>query len=200
VRYAMACPALPTCGLAVTESERAIPAVLDRIRVLLDRLGLEQDHFVVRMTGCPNGCARPYMAELGFVGITPETYQVWLGSSPAQTRLAEVYTEKLPIADLETFLEPLLVFFKEARADHSVPESFGDFCHRVGFEALRNYAQTYVPASAKGSSDRHRLRYRVNLKPSVFEDLKQAAQDQGRTLADIASDAVSAYLQQSGGR
>jgi sulfite reductase (ferredoxin) len=200
VRYAMACPALPTCGLAVTESERAIPEVLDRIRALLNRLGLEQDHFVVRMTGCPNGCARPYMAELGFVGITPETYQVWLGSSPAQTRLAEVYTEKLPIADLETFLEPLLVFFKEARADHSVPESFGDFCHRVGFEALRNYAQTYVPASAKGSSDRHRLRYRVNLKPSVFEDLKQAAQDQGRTLADIASDAVSAYLQQSGGR
>jgi sulfite reductase (ferredoxin) len=197
VRYAMACPALPTCGLAVTESERAIPAVLDRIRTLLNRLGLEQDHFVVRMTGCPNGCARPYMAELGFVGITPETYQVWLGSSPSQTRLAQVYIEKLPIAELETFLEPLLVFFKEARTNSGVPESFGDFCHRVGFEALRNYAQTYVPASPKGSSDRHRLRYRVNLKPSVFEDLKQAAQDQGRTLADIASDAIDAYLKQS---
>ncbi len=197
VRYAMACPALPTCGLAVTESERVIPAVLDRIRALLNRVGLEQDHFVVRMTGCPNGCARPYMAELGFVGITPETYQVWLGSSPAQTRLAEVYTEKLPIADLETFLEPLLVFFKETRADSDAPESFGDFCHRVGFEALRNYAQTYVPAAAKANSERHRLRYRVNLKPSVFEDLKQASQDQGRTLADIASDAIGAYLKQS---
>jgi sulfite reductase (ferredoxin) len=194
VRYAMACPALPTCGLAVTESERAIPAVLDRIRVLLDRLGLGQDQFVVRMTGCPNGCARPYMAELGFVGITPETYQMWLGGSPSQIRLAETYTEKLPISDLETFLEPLLMFFKEARLEGGAPESFGDFCHRVGFEALRSYAETYRPG--KGSSDRHRLRYRVNLKPSVFEDLKQASQVQGRTLADIASDAIEAYLKQ----
>ncbi|MDB9380504.1 sulfite reductase, ferredoxin dependent, partial [Nodularia sphaerocarpa] len=76
VRYAMACPALPTCGLAITESERAIPGILERIRTLLDKLGLQKEHFVVRMTGCPNGCARPYMAELGFVGSAPESYQV----------------------------------------------------------------------------------------------------------------------------
>ena len=75
----MACPALPTCGLAITESERAIPGILERIRALLDKLGLQNEHFVVRMTGCPNGCARPYMAELGFVGSAPESYQVWLG-------------------------------------------------------------------------------------------------------------------------
>jgi sulfite reductase (ferredoxin) len=109
--------------------------------------------------------------------------------------LAETYTEKLPIADLEKFLEPLLMFFKEARVDNGTPESFGDFCHRVGFGALRSYAETYVPA--KSRSERNRLRYRVNLKPSVFEDLKQAAQVQGRTLADIASDAIEAYLKQS---
>ncbi|WP_404789678.1 sulfite reductase, ferredoxin dependent [Altericista sp. CCNU0014] len=197
VRYAMACPALPTCGLAIAESERAIPGVLARIRALLDRLGLGQEHFVVRMTGCPNGCARPYMAELGFVGITPDTYQVWLGSSPHQTRLAQAFVEKLPIAELETFLEPLLVFFKEKRSTDGKPESFGDFCHRVGFDALRSYAQTYVPAPVKASADRHRLRYRVNLRPKVFEDLKQAAEVQGRTLADIASDAIEAYLKQS---
>jgi sulfite reductase (ferredoxin) len=198
VRYAMACPALPTCGLAIAESERAIPDVLARIRALLDRMDLSQDHFVVRMTGCPNGCARPYMAELGFVGITPDSYQLWLGSSPSQTRLAQVYLEKLPIAELENCLEPLLAFFKEARINHGKPESFGDFCHRVGFDALRSYAETYKPA--KSSADRHRLRYRVNLRPTVFEQLKQAAQDQGRTLADIASDAIDTYLKQSQGR
>ncbi|MFM5887795.1 MAG: sulfite reductase, ferredoxin dependent, partial [Dolichospermum sp.] len=93
-RYAMACPALPTCGLAITESERAIPEILTRIRALLDQLGLQKDHFVVRMTGCPNGCARPYMAELGFVGSGTECYQVWLGGSPNQTRLAQPFVEK----------------------------------------------------------------------------------------------------------
>lgn len=79
VRYSMACPALPTCGLAITESERIMPNTLQRIEALLNKVGLEQEEFVVRMTGCPNGCARPYMAELGFVGSAPESYQVWLG-------------------------------------------------------------------------------------------------------------------------
>ena len=83
-RYAMACPALPTCGLAIAESERVIPSILDRLRALMNKLGLVNEHFVVRMTGCPNGCARPYMAELGFVGSLPNTYQIWLGGSPNQ--------------------------------------------------------------------------------------------------------------------
>ena len=78
VRYSMACPALPTCGLAVTESERAMPNILDRIRALLVNVGLPEESFVTRMTGCPNGCARPYLAELGFVGQSPEAYQLWL--------------------------------------------------------------------------------------------------------------------------
>jgi sulfite reductase (ferredoxin) len=197
VRYAMACPAMPTCGLAITESERAIPAILDRIRALLDRMGLEQDHFVVRMTGCPNGCARPYMAELGFVGMTPESYQIWLGGSPSQTRLAETYMDKMPIADLEKHLEPLFAYFKAARTHNGKPESFGDFCHRIGFAALREYVTTYVPTSSKSNSEKHRIRHRVNLRPTVFENLKLAAQNEGRTLAEIASDAIEAYLQKS---
>ncbi len=140
VRYSMACPAMPTCGLAITESERVMPSVLKRIETLLEKVGLEKEHFIVRMTGCPNGCARPYLAELGFVGSAPESYQVWLGASPAQTRLALPYMERLPINDLETQLEPILVFFKQSR---NSGESFGDFCDRVGFDAIREFATNY---------------------------------------------------------
>lgn len=72
----MACPALPLCGLAVTEAERGLPDVNRRIRALLTRLGMADEQLVIRMTGCPNGCSRPYMAELGFVGDGPNSYQV----------------------------------------------------------------------------------------------------------------------------
>jgi sulfite reductase (ferredoxin) len=148
VRYAMACPALPTCGLAITESERAIPSILERIRTVLDQVGLQNEHFVVRMTGCPNGCARPYMAELGFVGSAPESYQVWLGGSPHQTRLAQPYVERLHHNDLESFLEPIFVYFKTSRQSG---ESFGDFCDRVGFDAIREFAAKYQSGVAGDS-------------------------------------------------
>ena len=140
VRYAMACPAMPTCGLAITESERVIPGILERIHSLLDKVGLQDEHFVVRMTGCPNGCARPYMAELAFVGSAPESYQVWLGGSPDQTRLALPYMERLHHNDIETQLEPIFVFFKQSRKSG---ESFGDFCDRLGFDAIREFAANY---------------------------------------------------------
>lgn len=135
VRYSMACPALPTCGLAIAESERAIPSILERIRQLLKTLGLEQEHFVVRMTGCPNGCGRPYVAELGLVGSGPNAYEVWLGGSPNQTRLAKPVVKKLNADDLETFLKPILLQFKENRL---TGESFGDFCDRasVNFDSF----------------------------------------------------------------
>lgn len=139
VRYAMACPALPTCGLAMTESERVIPSILQRIEALLKKVGLKDEYFVVRMTGCPNGCARPYMAELGFVGSAPETYQIWLGGSPVQTRLAKPYINKLHIDELEIFLEPIFVYFKKSQEKG---ESFGDFCARVGFDKIREFAET----------------------------------------------------------
>jgi sulfite reductase (ferredoxin) len=134
VRYSMACPALPTCGLAVTESERVAPSVNERFRALLDKLGLPDEQFVIRMTGCPNGCARPYMAEVGFVGSFPESYQVWLAGCPAQTRLAQVYTDRMHINDLETFFTPMLEYFKR---DRKPDEGFGDFCNRVGLESIR---------------------------------------------------------------
>ncbi len=140
VRYSMACPALPTCGLATTESERALPGILGQIRLLLDKVGLAQEHFVTRMTGCPNGCARPYMAELGFVGSAPNTYQVWLGGSPDGTRLAQPYMDRLRVDKLEAELEPIFVYFKQERKPN---ESFGDFCDRVGFDAIRQSVTNY---------------------------------------------------------
>lgn len=94
----MACPALPLCGLAISEAERGLPDVNRRIRNLLGNLGFdESEQFVVRMTGCPNGCTRPYMAELGFVGDGPNSYQLWLGGTPSQTRLAEPFKERMKI-------------------------------------------------------------------------------------------------------
>jgi sulfite reductase (ferredoxin) (EC 1.8.7.1) len=105
----------------------------------LTKVGLENEHFVVRMTGCPNGCARPYMAELGFVGSSPESYQIWLGGSPAQTRLAKPIEEKLDVNDFEAFLEPIFVYFKQKR---QLSESFGDFCDRVGLESIRQFVTT----------------------------------------------------------
>ena len=146
VRYSMACPALPTCGLAITESERIIPSILERLRALLVKVGLKEEHFVVRMTGCPNGCARPYLAEIGFVGQGPDAYQIWLGGDPHQTRLARPYMDKVSIKDLETTLEPLLVYFRKEQLQQEKPESFGDFCDRVGFAALRSFSTSYQTA------------------------------------------------------
>ena len=111
----MACPALPLCGLAVTEAERGLPDINIRIRALLTKLGLKDETFTVRMTGCPNGCARPYMAELGFVGDGPNSYQIYLGGNPNQTRLAECFAERVKVKDLETFLEPIVVHFRDQR-------------------------------------------------------------------------------------
>ncbi|MBG1240376.1 sulfite reductase, ferredoxin dependent [Nostoc sp. NZL] len=189
VRYAMACPALPTCGLAITESERAIPGILERVRALLDKVGLQNEHFVVRMTGCPNGCARPYLAELGFVGSAPESYQLWLGGSPNQTRLAQPYTEKLHHNDLDSFLEPIFVYFKKSRKSK---ESFGDFCDRVGFDAIREFASTYEPNTANGAN---KSRHRVNLKEEVYGKLKEVAESQGKPMTQLVTEALEAYFQ-----
>lgn len=187
-RYSMACPALPTCGLAITESERAIPGFLERIHTLLDKVGLKNEHFVVRMTGCPNGCARPYMAELGFVGSAPESYQVWLGGSPDQTRLAEAYIDRLHINDLETFLEPIFVFFKKSRKKG---ESFGDFCNRVGFEAIREFANSYKPRTVGGVG---KARHRITVRDDVYDVLKEAADRQGKSMTDLVDEALKLYL------
>ena len=188
-RYAMACPALPTCGLAITESERAIPGILERIRALLDKLGLQNQHFVVRMTGCPNGCARPYMAELGLVGSAPESYQVWLGGSPHQTRLAQPFTEKLHHDDIESFLEPIFVFFKKFRTPK---ESFGDFCDRLGFDAIREFVAEYTPGDSTSSG---KSRHRVSLRDDFYAQLKETAEKQERPMTDLVHEALEKYFQ-----
>ncbi len=193
VRYSMACPAMPTCGLAITESERALPGVLQRIRNLLDQVGLKDEHFVIRMTGCPNGCSRPYLAELGFVGQSFEAYQLWLGADPHQTRLAQVYMEKMSIHDLEVTLEPLLVMFKQQRQRH---ESFGDFCHRIGFDQLRQFSAQY---SSRIATANGRIRRRIGVRDEVYTELKAIATTQGIPMSELATRAIEAYVERMKG-
>jgi sulfite reductase (ferredoxin) len=126
-RHGIACPALPLCGLAVTEAERIFPDVLERLENQFQQLGITKP-VLVRMTGCPNGCARPYMAEIGLVGSGVDQYQLWLGGTPQLSQLAETYLEKMPLADLETTLEPLLKAWQEAGGRRS----FGDFVAKIG--------------------------------------------------------------------
>jgi sulfite reductase (ferredoxin) len=137
-RHAIACPALPTCGLAITESERILPAVLDRLDALLRRLEIEKP-ILVRMTGCPNGCARPYMAEIGLVGSGVEQYQLWLGGTANLTRLAAPFLERMHLDDLEATLEPLLRAWKQAGGRRG----FGAFVAQLGEHGVRSL----LPAS-----------------------------------------------------
>ncbi len=127
-RTSMACPALPTCGLALAESERVLPDILGRIEGLLDEVGLMENEIVIRMTGCPNGCARPYMAEIGFVGKAPNKYQIYLGGNEASTRLNRLYKEGVKNEEIVNELRPLLSRFVQERDG---AERFGDFCARV---------------------------------------------------------------------
>jgi len=144
-RLAMACPALPLCGLAQTEAERLIPSYLQRIRALMDKMDISDEEILIRMTGCPNGCARPYMAELAFVGDGPKSYQVWLGGSPVLTRTAYPYMAKMNVDDLEKTMEPIFAMFIQQRQEF---EAFGDFCHRVGADAIEAFCSSYSPAVA----------------------------------------------------
>jgi len=124
----MACPALPTCGLSLAESERALPGILTRIEGLLAETGLAKEEIVIRMTGCPNGCARPFMAEIGFVGKAPNKYQLYLGGNEGSTRLNRVYKEMVKTEEIEAELRPL---FSRFAAERKTNERFGDFCDRV---------------------------------------------------------------------
>ena len=195
VRYSMACPALPTCGLAITESERIIPSILERIRQLLQKVGLEQEHFVVRMTGCPNGCGRPYVAELGLVGSGPKSYQVWLGGSPDQTRLAKPVVQKLKDEYLETFLEPIFLQFKENRLSG---ESFGDFCDRwpMNFDSFLpgSQQQITVPKSKEISPPAQSEEPQTSEVPSEQVASETVASEQAQSETASALETSSAKL------
>lgn len=128
---AMACPALPTCGLALAESERMLPGLIKRIENLCVEVGLAGEEIIIRSTGCPNGCARPYMAEIGFVGKAPGRYQIWLGGNVSGTRLNCLWKDTVKDPDIENELRPLLARFAKERI---LNERFGDFCHRAVLE------------------------------------------------------------------
>ena len=124
----MACPSLPTCGLGLAESERYLPGLIDRLEKLCGNLGLGGEEIIVRSTGCPNGCARPYMAEIAFVGKAPGRYQVWLGGNARGTRLNRLWKDVVKDPDMETELRPVLARFAKER---NSGERFGDWCDRV---------------------------------------------------------------------
>jgi sulfite reductase (ferredoxin) len=133
-RLAMACPALPTCGLALAEAERVSASLVTKIEEELRTLGLGGEPISIRMTGCPNGCARPYMGDIGIVGRTKDIYNIYLGGDQPNTRLNTLYTGMVHFNDLVDTLHPVLLIWRDERQEG---EKFGDFCHRVGVDYLR---------------------------------------------------------------
>lgn len=133
IRHSMACPALPTCGLALAESERVLPGVIRQIEAVIVELGLSDQRISYRMTGCPNGCARPYLGDVGFVGTTLGKYDVFLGGDFNGTRLNTLYARNVALGDLAEVLRGPLRRFRDERRPS---EGFGDWCHRFGVERL----------------------------------------------------------------
>jgi len=127
-RFALACPALPTCGLALSESERVAPGIVDDFETELKRLGLENEPIAIRMTGCPNGCARPYSADIAIVGRMKGKYDLYVGGSIHGDRLVDHYLELIPEAELVTAMRPLLEEWKENRTEG---EGLGDYYQRA---------------------------------------------------------------------
>ncbi|MCH8539235.1 MAG: NADPH-dependent assimilatory sulfite reductase hemoprotein subunit [Opitutales bacterium] len=126
---AMACVALPTCGLALSESERFLPRMIERLETELEKVGLQDDEISLRITGCPNGCARPYLAEIGLVGKVPGKYNLYLGAKHDGSRLNEEYGSSLTEDEIVETLKPIFRSYVEEREQG---ERFGDFCVRQG--------------------------------------------------------------------
>jgi len=125
----MACVALPTCGLALAESERYLPDLVTALDAEVEAAGLRDDAIVIRMTGCPNGCGRPFLAEIGFVGKSPGKYNMYLGAAFNGTRLNTLYRPSVPASDIVPTVRPLL---RRYSAERLPGERFGDFATRVG--------------------------------------------------------------------
>jgi sulfite reductase (ferredoxin) len=132
-RWSMACVAWPTCGLSITESERALPGMMDQLEIVLARLGLSRERFTVRMTGCPNGCARPYNSDIGLVGKAKNKYTVLTGGRVLGNRLNFILKDMVPSEEIVPVLDKVLTYYKSHRLDG---EELGDFCHRIGKAAL----------------------------------------------------------------
>jgi sulfite reductase (NADPH) hemoprotein beta-component len=126
---AMACVALPTCGLALAESERYLPDLVTQLDAEVEAAGLRDDAIVIRMTGCPNGCGRPFLAEIGFVGRAPGKYNMYLGAAFNGSRLNSLYKVSVADSEIVSLVRPLLRRYAEER---NPGERFGDFVIRVG--------------------------------------------------------------------
>jgi sulfite reductase (NADPH) hemoprotein beta-component len=125
---ALSCVALPTCGLALAESERVLPALLEKFETILEEAGLRDDAISLRITGCPNGCARPYLAEIGLSGRAPGKYALYLGASYEGTRLNRLVSPSITLDDAVELLRPII---KRYALERNEGERFGDFCDRV---------------------------------------------------------------------
>ncbi|MGE3308360.1 MAG: NADPH-dependent assimilatory sulfite reductase hemoprotein subunit [Limisphaerales bacterium] len=125
---ALACPSMPTCGLGLAESERYLPTLLGRLEEVCAEVGLAGEEIIIRMTGCPNGCARPYAAELAFVGKAPGRYQIWLGGNEASTRVNRLWRDNVKDPDIVGELRPVLARYV---AERRPAERFGDWSARV---------------------------------------------------------------------
>jgi sulfite reductase (NADPH) hemoprotein beta-component len=128
----MACVALPTCGLALAESERYMPTLVAALEQRLAAHGLADDDIVIRMTGCPNGCARPYISEIGVVGKGPGRYNLYLGAAFDGSRMSKLYAEDIDHDGIVAALDPL---FAAYAAERRPDERFGAFAIRAGFVA-----------------------------------------------------------------
>ncbi|HEX3993190.1 MAG TPA: sulfite reductase, partial [Acetobacteraceae bacterium] len=131
-RNAIACVALPTCGLALAESERYLPSLITRLETELEALGLEGEEITIRMTGCPNGCARPYMSEIGLVGRSPELYNLYLGGAHDGSRLSKLHARDVDGDGIVAALRPVFAAYATDRQNN---ETFGDFVIRTGIVA-----------------------------------------------------------------
>lgn len=129
--WAMSCVALPTCGKALTEGERARIPIISNVTETLKKHGLEQEKLAVRITGCPNGCSRPYTGDIGIVGRAPDIYAIYVGGDFEGTRLNHKVADMVKRESIGDFLEPFIAAFKSEANDN---EGFGDYCHRIGEE------------------------------------------------------------------
>ncbi|MGL6094362.1 MAG: NADPH-dependent assimilatory sulfite reductase hemoprotein subunit [Fimbriiglobus sp.] len=132
-KWSMACPAIPTCPLAITESERSLPGVVDQLETVMADLGLANEVLSVRMTGCPNGCARPYQSEIGLVGRGGTKYTLYIGGDSFGRRMNYELQDGVPIEQIVPKLRTVLEHFQGER---ETGEAFGDYCTRVGSERL----------------------------------------------------------------
>lgn len=131
-RHSMACVAFPTCGLAMAESERYLPALITKVEALQEETGLGDAPIVIRMSGCNNGCSRPYVAEIGFSGRAPGKYNMYLGGGYYGQRLAKPYLDNIGEDEILNTLKPMFAAYAEERRDG---EAFGDFVIRKGYVA-----------------------------------------------------------------